>query len=108
MTFAQFIAHLAKRRFPTSAWVDEPGLSLYVRKAIRSGVDFDLANMNAHRPGRGALTHFLDKWEDKYAFHVECVHNPRLVAYLERRGYKRLPDIEGAPCMVLTRRDAVD
>lgn len=86
-TFADFIAARTGR----SAWVREPGLSLYVRRRSASSprVDFVIANCDADEPGRGALTRFLDAWEPTLALKFECVHNPRLAAYLERRGYTR-------------------
>ena len=83
-----------------NAWVREPGIELYVRKSIRKGVDIDLANMNADVLGQGALTRFLDKYEPHHVFCVENIHNPRLPAYLERRGYLQLAGSEGAISMV--------
>lgn len=78
----------------SSAWVDEPRrLTVYVRRipdalrVLRAGCDFDLANMSAAKPGNGALTAFLDKWEPTYRFYVENVMNARLFDYLKRRGY---------------------
>jgi len=69
----------------------EPGITLYIRRSIRSGIDIDLATMDADEPGQGALTRFLDKYEKRFSFFVECIHNPRLASYLERRGYFRVP-----------------
>jgi len=83
-----------------NAWVREPGIDLYVRKSIRKGVDIDLSNMEADEPGQGALTKFLDKYEPRHVFCVENIHNPRLPAYLERRGYLQLAGSEGAISMV--------
>ena len=69
-------------------WIREPGLSLYVRKSVRQGIDYDLASLQADTPGEGAFSRFLDKYEDAHIFYVECILNPRLVPYLTRRGYK--------------------
>ena len=83
-----------------NAWLREPGIELYVRRSIRIGVDIDLANMNADTMGSGSLTKFLDKYEPHHVFCVENIHNPRLPAYLERRGYLQLAGSEGAIHMV--------
>ena len=85
MTFKKFLWSNLR-----NAWVREPGIELYVRRSIRIGVDIDLANMNADVLGQGALTRFLDKYELHLVFCVENIHNPRLPAYLERRGYLQL------------------
>jgi len=78
---------------------DEMGI--YVRKSIyRSyGQDYtvlNLANIQVRRDyqGRGLFTAFLDfalrnaPWD---GVRVECVHNPRLAAWLLRRGWVRDP-----------------
>jgi len=91
MKFEQFIVGKEDR-----AWVRAPGLSIYVRRAasrirginIRGpGVDFELASMDATKPGNGALTKFLDKYEPQFGFFVQSIINERLQAYLARRGY---------------------
>jgi len=81
-------------------WINEPGIDIYVRRSIRKGVDIDLANMNADTMGTGALTNFLDKYEPNLVFCVENIHNPRLPAYLKRRGYTQLAAAGGAINMV--------
>lgn len=70
-------------------WITEPGINIYVRKSKRLGIysTIDLANITAHRPGKGALTSFLDRFEKDHIFYVENIFNDRLVPYLERRGY---------------------
>jgi hypothetical protein len=68
-------------------WIKEPGIDLYVRKSIHKDVNIDLANMVADKPGTGALTEFLDKYEPKFGFYVENAH-PRLAEYFKRRGYE--------------------
>jgi hypothetical protein len=85
---------------PRNVWVHEPGIRIYVRRSIRTGVDIDLANMEADEPGQGALTRFLAKYEPLCVFCVENIHNPRLHAYLKRRGYLQLAGFEGAVSMV--------
>lgn len=86
MTFAQFIRHGKMRR----AWLRERGgLSIYVRRSIFfPNRDYELANMAADVPGRGALTRFLDRYEPRFTLLVEGVSTPRLVEYLARRGYR--------------------
>jgi hypothetical protein len=89
-----------------NAWVKEPGFALYVRRCpdlrVRDRLgDYTLASMNATKPGKGALTRFLDEWEPKVAFSFENVMNMRLVAYLARRGYRVTTEpMEYPPCMV--------
>lgn len=84
MTFLQFT-----RTKMRSAWLRERGgLSLYVRRSFWPTRDYELANMSADVPGRGALTRFLDRYEPRFQFYVEAVLNPRLIAYLARRGYR--------------------
>jgi len=73
-----------------NAWIREKGINIYVRDSIHPGIDYDLANLDADKPGAGAFTRFLDKFDKLYTFKVELIHNERLIGYLERRGYKRL------------------
>lgn len=99
----------------TNKWIRneiirEPGLTIYVRRSVfgtrhirGEGVDFDLANLSARKPGNGALTRFLDKYEPQYGFYVELIHNPRLAKYLERRGYVIHSEVYGVPSMVKKR-----
>ena len=96
MTFEHFLQQRRQR----NAWLREPGIDIYLRRSIRIGVDIDLANMNAAVLGQGALTRFLDKYEPHHVFCVENIHNPRLPAYLKRRGYMQLAGSEGAISMV--------
>lgn len=106
VTFEDFAA---KEDWPRSAWTVEPGpLALYVRRALHPDVDFDLANMNAKTPGKGALTAFLDKYEPHYVFRIENILNKRLVPFFLKRGYTIVPnphDPENAyPCLIGPRR----
>lgn len=84
MNFAQFVANKDLDR----AWIRERGIDLYVRRSILPGRgQFEIANMLAKRPGKGSLTRFLDMYEPQYSFFIENVLEPRLEAYLMRRGY---------------------
>lgn len=84
MTFEEFIDYRGH-----SQWVREPGINIYMRKPlIASHGDIELANMSADSPGKGALTRFLNKYESICRFYVENIFNERLIAYLERRGYR--------------------
>lgn len=84
MNFSKFIALDFK-----NAWIKEPGLDIYIRKCLLPTrcADYELANMTATRPGKGALTVFLDKYEPLYSFYIENVLEQRLVDYFSRRGY---------------------
>jgi hypothetical protein len=91
LNFEEFI----KSRLRT-VYVKEPGIVIYIRKctlyrAERYGADFDLANMTAGKPGKGALSAFLDRYESKYGFYIEILQNERLVPYFQRRGYMLVP-----------------
>jgi hypothetical protein len=79
-----------------NSWIKEPGLEIYVRKTKRlDGIQetIDLANMNAARPGKGALTRFLDRYEPDHIFYLENVFETRLKEYYERRGYVTINDM---------------
>lgn len=79
-----------------SQWIREPGLSLYVRRPLFAARhDFTLATLSADEPGSGALTRFLDKYEPQYSFHIECIHEERLMRYFWRRGYSIIRTVPG-------------
>jgi hypothetical protein len=101
-TFAMFVEYCEQRKLPTSEWVFEPGIRIYVRKGWRPRHgDYVLANMEATTPGKGALTKFLDTWEPKYQFSVEQILNERLIPYFERRGYVyESGKFPGSLCMI--------
>lgn len=85
LNFTAFIANgdLMSR----NAWIREPGITMYVRRSAYPGIDIDLANLTADRPGKGAFSKFLDRYEHAHTFRIENIMNDRLVPYLERRGY---------------------
>jgi len=99
-TFLQFDEWASKRLLPSSAWISEPGIRIYIRKGwLATHGDYVLANMEARKPGKGALTAFLDRWEPHYRFSIENVINPRLIPYFERRGYTSV-NWKGFRCML--------
>lgn len=81
-----------------SAWIKEPGLRIYIRGPhFARGADFILANIEANKPGAGALTRWLDEYEPQFRFYIENVLNPRLERWLALRGYTvvKLPGLRG-------------
>jgi hypothetical protein len=87
-TFEEF-AH-SRRPHWGRADVVEPGIKIYVRRSamLVHAADFELASLNATVPGGKALTRFLDKYEPRFSFLVENIHEPRLVPFLLKRGYR--------------------
>lgn len=86
-TFEEFAKGAAR-----NSWIKEGTLEMYVRRNYFEGaewahIDFDLARLSNERPGNGDLKRFLDKWEPTYTFFIENVSNPRLAAFLLKRGY---------------------
>jgi hypothetical protein len=72
--------------------VSEPGFALlYARVMGSEPCVLTLADITAEIPGAGALTRLLDRlardWPDVIV-RIENVGSPRLVAYLERRGFE--------------------
>lgn len=99
MRFSEFRKSKAR-----NAWIKEPGIEIYVRRSIIEDSDFDLANMQATKPGKGALTKFLDRYEPRYRFYFENVYNERLQAYLLRRGYVLVSRDPHFPCFLKPRK----
>jgi hypothetical protein len=90
-SLADYLASRAGR----GVWLREPGLSLYVRRrSMRFPlVELVIANVRADEPGQGAFTRLLNTWEPELTILVENALEPRLRAYLERRGYESVgPD----------------
>ena len=87
MTFEEFTRSPERMR---NSWVLEPGLSLYVRKptGFTHNANFELASMEAEKPGSGALTSFLDRTENSYTFYIENILNERLASFFKARGYR--------------------
>lgn len=80
-----------------SVHIREPGITIYIRKptGFTHNADFELSTLSADRPGRGALTKFMDKYGDKYTFYVENILETRLVGFFERRGLRVIGNREG-------------
>lgn len=82
-----------------NAWIAEPGIAVYVRKAIRlSGLSplacLDVANVEVEkeRQRQGIFRNWLAKAERVASPRFECiyaenVHNEHLPAFLESIGY---------------------
>ena len=87
-SFEDFIGPRCKHL--RSAWTYEPGIELYFRRptGYSHNADWELASMKADKPGNGALTAFLDRFEPQFTFMIENVLEDRLAAYFERRGYR--------------------
>ncbi len=78
-----------------NTWLTEPGIALYVRRTpeplkFQRG-DFQLATLRAHKPGSGALTAFLDRYEPTNQFFIENIMADRLRDFFKRRGYDYAP-----------------
>ena len=75
-----------------NAWLFMDELQVYVRNGQRLGTTtFDVAtvNVNESERGKGWFTAFLDVLEGQgRRVYVEQILNPRLIPYLEKRGYK--------------------
>lgn len=77
-------------------------MALYVRKGFHYNKDFDsvistldLANFETPEKYRstGICTRFLNWLESRNVpIYVECIHNPRLLQFLLKRGYKLADD----------------
>lgn len=97
MRFRRFQDFVASDFFMRSEWVKEYGVRIYVRKPVVAlhSADFEIANVEADKPGKGGFTKFLDEYEQKYKFLHENVMNERLLAYLLRRGYRQVGKTDG-------------
>jgi hypothetical protein len=77
--------------YERNEWVQEPGIEMYVRKAtppqVEEGIHLQFANLQASIRGNGALTAVLDKLEPQMGIMIESILEPRLIPYLEKRGY---------------------
>lgn len=96
MNFEQFVESGMR-----NAWIEEPGISLYVRKSFLPKLrgDYELANMTATKKGTGSLANFLNRWESKYQFFIENVLDPKFNQYWLDRGYTMLS--KGPPACFL-------
>lgn len=81
--------------WPFSSYVTHPGFeNLYVRRFVREGLaTLDIGSITARSPGKGQFT-LLRSWltanHPELNVYVECVHNTRFQAYLERAGFVRV------------------
>jgi len=89
------------KRYPINEWIEVPAfkLRLYARRTRRhlggkmeETLDLASFEVSEQNRGKGLFTRFIELVES-YAVelglvvYVECVHNKRLRAFLERRGY---------------------
>jgi GNAT superfamily N-acetyltransferase len=102
-----------------NAWVDlDVPASLYLRKAHRlidgrMQFTLDLATVEVSEEcqGTGVFTRLLDLLEKHTvdgsfdALYVENILEPRLVPFLERRGYQRTPESGLIPCLFKRKND---
>lgn len=99
MSFEQFIGSDLR-----NAHIREKGITIYARRPTGYGhnANYELATLDADRPGRGALTAFMDKYGEKYTFYVENILEDRLVDFFQKRGYRIIGEHIGDPdrCMI--------
>jgi len=77
-------------------------LTLYVRKSIVAGVNFDLARFSSSKKGKGEFTAFLNRYEPLFVLRVENIFNERLIAFLLKRGYRQEKHSAGGMDMPVT------
>jgi hypothetical protein len=94
-TLDQFITRTLQRKFPSNAYVNEPGFrDLYVRMSRRLLEGrmlypvLDIANVEAEIPGNGAFTSLVERLlKQGHILYVESVLNKRFAAKLLRMGF---------------------
>jgi len=99
MNFQEFMTD----KYVISQWINEGPLTIYVRKTsllLKDKLgDLQIANLNSHQKGSGALAKFLSDIEPKYDIYFENVMNSRLRAFLKRRGYMKI-EWTDPPCFI--------
>lgn len=73
-----------------TGFIYEIGLEVYVVKNIDKkspGINFDISSISAHKPGKGKLTKFLDRYEPLFGLYIENILSARLRQYFIKRGY---------------------
>lgn len=98
MTLDEFIQNWGK--WPNNAWVEYPGLDLYVRRGKILIRDLDssyfcecltIASVEAHVKGQGSFTGLIEYLKTKsFGIYVENVHNARLRNKLIELGFKEV------------------
>jgi hypothetical protein len=83
-----------------NAWIEEPGLEIYVRRTIRflgsRKVEIlDIANVSAEKPGQGYFTEFLSHAEVitnslGISIYIENIMDERFEHFFIKRGYKKV------------------
>lgn len=69
-------------------WIEEPGLSYYVRKSIFFVGSIELASCHAIPGEPFGFWRFLKRYENRIPFVAEQVLNDDIAAYLRRRGWR--------------------
>ncbi len=85
-------------------WIHGMYASVYFRKSYRflghlKTQSIDVANIEVHKPkfrGQGVFTGLLDHLERlNQLIVVECIQEPRLIPFLQKRGYVVFPHSNG-------------
>lgn len=79
-------------------WLQDDKMEVYVRAARhfidnKSQDSLDIANIRVFEEGKGTFKNFLAEAVSLNPFdvvYIENIHNPRLVEYLEREGWRRV------------------
>ncbi len=111
-----FIAAYPQKAIGNStAWFDEEGVSIYLRKGLRyvsvSGslekrTVLDISSVSANKPGKGAFTKLLPKIEQAakeagyYGVYIENVLEERFQNFFAVRGYVKTNPSEDIPCFL--------
>ncbi len=112
-SFRLFLKEHTHSKISAASYVTHPGFSsLYVHVGSKY-INYILtprvvtfANVRATQPGAGVFSELVvnlhgGSWRAGFAVYVECVHNERFAAKLERMGFRHQPDIQGAPSLYL-------
>jgi GNAT superfamily N-acetyltransferase len=109
MNFDAFLSNQNIR----NQWIAERDISVYIRRSVRVldatmpklCLDIGSVEVEEEHRGMGIFTSFLNRFEKaakdlNRSVYIESILNPRLIKFLERRGYKLVPGSQGlAPNM---------
>lgn len=78
-------------------WLRERGLQMYVRRnRVYPGL-IDISNVNAVKPGQGAYTAFMERYDHLHAFLFENTLTDRLADWHRRLGHAEIACEWGCP-----------